>query len=362
MEDTQQTPKTALKGLSTKNVVGLLALLAFGVVVSLGVLISQRQQIIRESVSPFDPDSQPSAAEVVSQTCSLLINPINRPSPSPSPSPSPTPPVSPTPTPPSGTGEVALKVFNAAAEVITFNFLANISPANAGVLPPSFSVTTSTPLANGLAGYANFATLQPGAVVSYTAQQPPAGYCLVDTGYIVRGGAGGSQFVFTGNACRTITTQVSQAPNSMSIPMYKFDKCATDNWTQTTCTTTLSGQSAGAAAHGVTLTVQNTSSQVREFSVTVNGAPASYDNNAWLRVAPNTTTTYRLLVQSGGGNDVSVNVRARTGSVNVTSLLVDDLKTNARVVNKATMAQPVTTTIINLVNPVVVSPPTGGGR
>ncbi len=97
MEDTQQPQKSAFKKLSTKNVVGLLALLAFGVVVSLGVLVSQRQRIIQESVSPFDPDSQPSAAEVVSQTCSLLVSPLNRPSPSPSPSasPSPTPTASP---------------------------------------------------------------------------------------------------------------------------------------------------------------------------------------------------------------------------------------------------------------------------
>lgn len=352
MEDSNKKQQTFLQKINSKNAVGILALLAFGVVVSLGVLVSQRQEILRENVSPLAPESVPSAAEVVSQTCSLVVQPVTKPSPTPSPSPSPTPKTSPSPTPSNGNGEVALKVFNAANLVETFTFNANISPANAGYLPPTFSVTTTTPLANGLAGFANFNTLVPGAVVSYTAQKPPAGYCIVDTGYIVRGGPGGSQFNFTGNACRTVTTVVSQPPNSMTIPMYKFDKCSTDNWAQTNCTTSVDASAAGPSAHAVTITVENSNLLFnRDFSVSVNGSPAYFDNNnVWFKSNRNTTTTYRLLVQNGGGQGVSVDFDTKSGSVKVLSVVVEDLKTGSTVYSKQDVNTTITTSGYKLSN------------
>lgn len=93
--------------------------------------------------------------------------------------------------------------------------------------PTSFAVTANNLYGTVYTGWGGSAKFSPGTVVTYTAQQPPTGFCLSGTG-------SGSVM---GKACRKATMTAKDKVNMEAI--FKYSSCTTSNWEQTNCTYTL---------------------------------------------------------------------------------------------------------------------------
>lgn len=93
--------KPLKKNQLSKTILAVVGLFAFAIVAGSAVLISQKQQASKESVSPTAPESKPKAYVEKPASCTLSFV-VAAPTPTPSEGPSPTPSESPTPTPSEG--------------------------------------------------------------------------------------------------------------------------------------------------------------------------------------------------------------------------------------------------------------------
>ncbi len=99
--------------------------------------------------------------------------------------------------------------------------------ASSPVSITSFVTTANNLYGSEYVGWGGNARFSPGTVVTYTAQQPPTGFCLSATG-------SGSVM---GKACRKAVTTVKDKVNKEAI--FKYASCSISTWANTDCTYTL---------------------------------------------------------------------------------------------------------------------------